>query len=64
MARAAVEQGDAEPLFQLLDLHGQCRGRQVQLAGGLGETARAGDREKGLDMLDRILHFVFPNASE
>jgi len=59
MARAAVEQGDPQPFLQLLDLHGKCRWRQVQLGRGLAEVAAAGHGEEGLDVLDRVLHFVF-----
>ncbi len=31
MARAAVEQGDTQPIFQLLNLNRECRRRQMQL---------------------------------
>ena len=34
----------------------------MQLSGGLGEVAAAGHGEEGLDVLNRIFHFVFPNA--
>jgi len=62
LARAALQQGDAEPLFQLLDLYRQRRGRKVQHGGGAGEVAGLGDRQEGADMLDGVLHSVFPNA--
>ncbi len=52
MARAAVEEGDAQPIFQLLHLHGEGRGRQIQFVGGFNEAAQARHREEGLDMLD------------
>ncbi len=52
VARAAVEEGDAQPVLQLLHLHGEGRGRQVQFVGGLDEAAQARHGEEGLDMLD------------
>ena len=47
---AAIEQLDADGRFQLLNLHGECRLRDVQLGGGAREAARSGECEERGDM--------------
>ena len=52
----AIEQLCAERQFEIADLHGQGRLRQVQPLRGAGKTALFGKREAGAQLGERIAH--------
>jgi hypothetical protein len=57
-SRRAVEQPQAQRLFQAPDLHRQRRLRQVKQRGGLGKTFQFCDRNKGAQLPDADIHSV------
>ncbi|MCY1547223.1 hypothetical protein D9M68_832670 [compost metagenome] len=52
----AIEQRCAQMRFELLDLYGERRLRDVQLVRGPGEVSEASDREKRAELLEIPQH--------
>ncbi len=56
VAIVAIEKPDAESAFELANLHGQRRLRDVELSGGAREVAAARDRQEGGDVAELRSH--------